>query len=50
MLSRLGCRDLALEVAGGALGQALAKLGAAIDRREREFQNGSETLLKLSIS
>jgi len=47
MLSRLGCRDLALEVAGGALGQALAKLGAAIDRREREFQNGSERLTKI---
>jgi DNA-binding transcriptional regulator YhcF (GntR family) len=51
MLSRLGCRDLALEVvAAGPLANVLAKLGAAIDRKEREFQNDPQPLLESYIT
>ena len=46
MLSRLDCRDLALAViADGPLAKVLAKLGAAVDEREREYQNDPQPLM-----
>lgn len=46
MLSRLDCRDLALAViANGPLAKILAKLGAAVDEREREYQNDPQPLI-----
>ncbi|MFS0851463.1 helix-turn-helix domain-containing protein [Novosphingobium panipatense] len=48
MQRSLTCRELAETVVGGALGRVLAKLGAAIDRRDmapqRESQNQSQHL------
>ena len=44
MLKTLACRELASIVADGALGEALAKLGAGIDRRERESQIEARSL------
>ncbi len=46
MLSRLDCRVLALAViADGPLAKILAKLGAAVDEREREYQNDPQPLM-----
>lgn len=40
MLEGLGCRDLARAViADGPLAKILAKLGAVLDDREREYHN-----------
>jgi len=44
MLKSLSCRDLAETVVDGPLRKILAKLGAAIDSRERESQIGPEPL------
>ena len=44
MLKTLSCRDLARIVVDGPLGNILAKLGASIDRKECEAQNGPEPL------
>ena len=38
MLKSLSCRELAEATVSGSLGKILAKLGAAVDRREREAQ------------
>lgn len=38
MLAGLSCRDLAAVTVGGQLGKMLAKLGASVDRLERESQ------------
>lgn len=45
MLASLSCRELARAMAGGALGQALAQLGAALDNSERESHFDPESLL-----
>ena len=45
MHARLSCREFAQATVGGALGRALARLGARIDDRERESQNHPEPLL-----
>jgi biotin operon repressor len=42
MLAGLSCRELAEATVGGALGRVLARLGAEVDRREREVHIGSE--------
>lgn len=44
MRATLSCRDLANATIGGALGRMLAKLGAAVDRKESESQNHSQPL------
>ncbi|TCP66044.1 MULTISPECIES: helix-turn-helix domain-containing protein [unclassified Sphingomonas] len=44
MLSGLSCRDLAAVTVGGQLGKMLAKLGAGVDRIERESQIESQPL------
>ncbi|RZM32548.1 MAG: helix-turn-helix domain-containing protein [Sphingomonas sp.] len=44
MLATLSCRDLAQATVEGPLGRALALLGAGIDRRARESQNGPGSL------
>jgi len=44
MLKSLSCRELAEATIDGPLRKILAKLGDAIDRRERESQTGSEPL------
>jgi DNA-binding transcriptional regulator YhcF (GntR family) len=44
MLKSLSCRDLAETVVDGPLRKVLAKLGAAIDSREREYQIDPEPL------
>lgn len=44
MRDTLSCRELAQITVDGQLGKILAKLGEAIDRTEREAQNGSEPL------
>lgn len=44
MLARLSCRELATTLVGGELGAMLARLGAGIDRRERESQNDPQPL------
>lgn len=44
MLKSLSCREMAEATVDGPLGKILAKIGAAIDCRERETQNGPETL------
>ncbi|AOF95376.1 helix-turn-helix domain-containing protein [Sphingobium sp. RAC03] len=44
MLKSLSCRELAEATVDGPLRKILAKLGDAIDRRERESQTGSEPL------
>ena len=48
MLASLSCRDLAQVTVGGALGRVLAKLGAAIDGKERESHKDAQPLLSLS--
>lgn len=45
MLEGLSCRDLANATIGGALGRMLAKLGAAVDRKQSEYQTGPQPLL-----
>ncbi|TCQ02835.1 helix-turn-helix domain-containing protein [Sphingomonas sp. PP-CC-3A-396] len=42
MRAGLSCRDLAKVTVGGPLGKMLEKLGAGIDRLERESQNGPQ--------
>jgi hypothetical protein len=42
MEASLSCAELAEATVGGALGRVLAKLGAALDGRERESQNNPE--------
>jgi hypothetical protein len=42
MEAGLSCAELAEATVGGALGRVLAKLGAALDGRERESQNNPE--------
>ena len=44
MLKSLSCRELAEVTVSGSLGKILAKLGAAVDRREREAQIDPEPL------
>ena len=45
MLAGLGCRDLARAViADGPLAKILAKLGAAVDDREREYHTDLQPL------
>lgn len=44
MLKSLSCRELAEATVDGPLRKILAKLGDAVDRRERESQSGSEPL------
>lgn len=46
MLDTLSCRDLAGMIADGELGAVLARLGAGIDRRERESQIEPQSLTK----
>ena len=46
MPAGLGCRDLARAViANGPLAKILAKLGAAIDDREREYHDDPQPLI-----
>lgn len=45
MLDTLSCRDLARATVGGQLGKMLEKLGASIDRHERESQNNPQPLI-----
>jgi len=45
MLDKLSCRELAQITVDGPLGKILAKLGAAIDRTERETQNDPKPLM-----
>lgn len=45
MHAQLSCRELARVTVGGALGRALARIGASIDDVERESQNHPEPLL-----
>ena len=47
MLASLSCRELAQATIGGQLGKMLAKLGAGIDAREREYQNDPQPLTQL---
>lgn len=44
MLDGLSCRDLALATVGGPLGRMLAKLGAALDGKQRESHNDPQPL------
>jgi predicted transcriptional regulator len=44
MRESLNCRELAESIVGGALGKALARLGAALDRQESESQNHTQPL------
>ena len=44
MLDTLSCRELATTIADGELGAVLARLGAGIDRRERESQSEPRSL------
>ncbi|MEP9404292.1 helix-turn-helix domain-containing protein [Sphingomonas sp. VNH70] len=44
MMASLSCRELAEVTVGGQLGKMLAKLGAAVDQREREYQNDPQPL------
>ena len=44
MLAGLSCCDFARTTVGGALGQMLARLGAAIDGAERESHDDPQTL------
>lgn len=46
MLGTLSCRELAETTVGGPLGKMLARLGAGLDRAQREAQIGSEPLSK----
>lgn len=47
MHDSLSCRELAQVTVGGALGRVLAKLGAALDDKERESQNHPQPLTHL---
>jgi len=49
MLATLSCKELAEATVGGALGKILARLGAGVDRAEREAHNGSQPLLESII-
>lgn len=44
MLASLSCRELAQATASGPLGKVLARLGAALDRQERESQTDTQPL------
>lgn len=44
MLASLSCREFAEAMIGGQLGKMMAKLGAGIDRAERESQIGAQPL------
>lgn len=44
MLDTLSCQELAQATVDGPLGKILAKLGATIDRKERESHNGPKPL------
>lgn len=44
MLSQLSCTEWAQATVDGALGKVLARLGAALDRQERESQMHTQTL------
>lgn len=44
MVRSLSCRELAEAHVGGALGKVLARLGAALDRQERESQADTQPL------
>ncbi len=44
MVAGLSCHELATATVGGQLGKMLAKLGAGIDRLERESQNNPQPL------
>lgn len=50
MLAGLSCKDLAEATVGGQLGKVLAKLGAGVDRRMREYQNDPEPPLDSIIT
>ena len=50
MRAQLTCRGHAEALVGGALGKALAKLGAAIDRKERESQRDTQPLIESSFN
>jgi predicted transcriptional regulator len=45
MLATLSCKELAEATLSGPLGRMLARLGAGVDRSEREARNGSEPLM-----
>lgn len=47
MEAGLSCKDLAIAKVGGQLGKMLSKLGAGIDRLERESQNRLQPLTQL---
>ena len=49
MLATLSCKELAEATVGGALGKILARLGAGVDRAEREAHNGPQPLLESFI-
>jgi len=50
MREQLSCREHAESLVGGALGKVLAKLGAAIDRQERESQKHTQPLSESSLN
>lgn len=45
MQSKLSCQELAGTVADGQLAKVLARLGAAIDKQERESQTDTQPLM-----
>lgn len=45
MLATLSCKELAEATVSGPLGRMLARLGAGVDRAEREAHDGSEPLM-----
>lgn len=45
MLATLSCKELAEATLSGPLGRMMARLGASVDRAEREAHNGSEPLM-----
>ncbi|AXB80638.1 helix-turn-helix domain-containing protein [Novosphingobium sp. P6W] len=49
MRSQLSCQELAETSVDGALGKVLARLGAALDRQERESQTDTQTQLNSII-
>jgi len=50
MRSQLTCRELAETTVNGPLGKVLARLGAALDRQEREYQIDTQPLPNKFIS
>lgn len=46
MLATLSCKEFAEATVGGALGKILARLGAGVDRAEREAHNETQPLLE----